>query len=38
MKMKPIDVRARLYIDFSIESNNKDPKCVLKVVCQIEML
>lgn len=39
MKMKPIDVRARLYIDFSVESNNKDcynPIC--EVVCQVEML
>ena len=36
MKMKPIDVRRRLYIDFSVESNNKDPKC--EVVCQVEML
>ena len=36
MKMKPIDVRARLYTDFSVESNNKDPKC--EVVCQVEML
>lgn len=36
MKMKPIDVRARLYTDFSVESNNKDPKS--EVVCQLEML
>ena len=36
MKMKPIDVRPRLYIDFSVESNNKDPKS--EVVCQLEML
>ena len=36
MKMKPIDIRPRLYIDFSVESNNKDPKC--EVVCQVEML